>query len=108
MVQILQAKYDPSLVAEAFPSEETARVTCSTNKSKSSKKDLKKSLRLEISDELKHIQINNQQQLFLRFNNYDKNGDRIVIFLSGTAIEILQKAEEYHLDGTFKNCPKMF
>ncbi|CAF0894096.1 unnamed protein product [Brachionus calyciflorus] len=108
MVQMLQANYDPNLVAEALPSEETARVTCSTNKSKSSKKDLKSSLSLEISDELKLIQISNQQQLFLRFDNYDKKGDRIVIFLSDTAIEILQKAEEYHLDGKFKNSPKMF
>ncbi|RNA08968.1 hypothetical protein BpHYR1_018151 [Brachionus plicatilis] len=32
----------------------------------------------------------------------------ILIFISNTGIEILQKAEEYHLDGTFKNASKQF
>ncbi|RNA05628.1 hypothetical protein BpHYR1_005440 [Brachionus plicatilis] len=46
--------------------------------------------------------------MFLRFDNKDKNKNRILLFISSTGIEILQKAEEYHLDGTFKIAPKQF
>ncbi|CAF1014771.1 unnamed protein product [Brachionus calyciflorus] len=108
MLQELQAKFDPGLVAEAFKSEETARITCSKNKSSISKKESSSTLDLVISEDQSHILINNQQQLFLRFDNFYKNGDRILIFMSETTIEIMQKSQEYHFDGTFKNAPKMF
>ncbi|RNA29472.1 Ragulator complex LAMTOR3 [Brachionus plicatilis] len=34
---------------------------------------------------------------FLRFDNQNKDKNRVLIFISNTGIEILQKAEEYHL-----------
>ncbi|RMZ97775.1 hypothetical protein BpHYR1_018010 [Brachionus plicatilis] len=40
--------------------------------------------------------------MFLLFDNEDKKKNRILLFISSTGINILQKAEEYHLDGTLK------
>ena len=47
-------------------------------------------------------------KLFLQFDNQDKIGNRILVFFSDKGAEIMEKAKEWHMDGTFKNCPKIF
>ncbi|RNA02866.1 hypothetical protein BpHYR1_021018, partial [Brachionus plicatilis] len=107
-LQQLQGQYDPQLVAQYYPKEPTARVTCSKNKSKISPVEPKNSSLLDIKNDQKTILINGEQEMFLRFDNEDKNKNRILLFISSTGIEILQKAEEYHLDGTFKIAAQQF
>ncbi|RMZ95560.1 hypothetical protein BpHYR1_038462 [Brachionus plicatilis] len=92
------------IVADFFPREEIARVICSKNKNK----NVPTEPSLELSDDQKTILVNGQKETFLRFDNQNKDKNRVLIFISNTGIEILKKAEEYHLDGTFKNAPKQF
>ena len=48
--------------------------------------------------------INETRTKFLRM----KLENRIVIFFSEIALEAMQIAKDWHLDGTFKNCPNFF
>ena len=41
---------------------------------------------------------------FLKFDNLDETGNRIVNIFSEKALEVMQIAKNWHLDGTFKNC----
>jgi hypothetical protein len=63
---------------------------------------------LTIDEELKFITMENEKQLFLRFDNDDKNGNRILIFFSATSMEMMRDSTEWHVDGTFKTCPAIF
>ncbi|RNA35029.1 Ragulator complex LAMTOR3 [Brachionus plicatilis] len=108
ILQKLQSENDPKEIAEFFQSEETARVTCSSIRSSKYSSDPTSTCDFEIKEDQKYIQINLQKQLFLRFDNNNRNNYRILIFISDTSKEILQQAEDLHIDGTFKNSPKMF
>ncbi len=61
-----------------------------------------------IDDDMQYIIENQDKKAFLRFDNQDKTGKRILIFFSDKGAEIMQVAKEWHMDGTFKNCPKIF
>jgi hypothetical protein len=56
---------------------------------------------LTIDEELKFITVENEMQLFLRFDNDDKNGNRILKFFSATSMEMMRDSTEWHVDGTF-------
>ena len=79
VLQSLQAEHDPKLVAEYFPKEESARVTCSS--SNKSTRDPSTTYDFEIMDDHKYLTINQEKQLFLRFDNQNKQGKRILIFV---------------------------
>ncbi|CAF0894177.1 unnamed protein product [Brachionus calyciflorus] len=108
ILQELQAKNDPIQVAIYFPTEETARGTFSKIRAKLYSNEAKDTANLDIPDELKSIAVNREKQAFLRFDNQNKNGDRIILFLSETAAEILQKSQEYPIDGTTIPCGYIF
>jgi hypothetical protein len=57
---------------------------------------------------MKFITVNGQQELFLQYDNQDKTGNRILVFFSETGAKIVDEAKEWHIDGTFKNCPRIF
>ena len=59
-------------------------------------------------EEQKFITINYTKQTFLRYDNGNKTGNRIAIFFSDSAAEIMEQSEEYHIDGTFKYAPNLF
>jgi len=63
---------------------------------------------LTLSDDMKNIIINGQEQLFLQYDNECKNGNRILIFYSDQGTEILKASESAGCDGTFKYSPKIF
>ncbi|RNA16054.1 Ragulator complex LAMTOR3 [Brachionus plicatilis] len=108
LLQPLQAKFDPKIVSEFFPSESRARAACDKIRAKNKIKEPKSTSELQITDDIKFQTINQEKELFLRYDNQSVNGNRILIFMSNTAIEILRKAEEYHFDGTFKTAPGIF
>ncbi|CAF0895975.1 unnamed protein product [Brachionus calyciflorus] len=60
-----QAKYDPKLVSEFFPSEAKARSACSEIREKNNIKEAKVTKELEITDKQKFIQINQVKELIL-------------------------------------------
>ena len=63
---------------------------------------------LEISDDMTYIIVNKEKKLFLRFDNQDLTGNRILVFFSDVGDQIMSNSKEWHIDGTFKNCPKIF
>jgi hypothetical protein len=50
---------------------------------------------LEISDDMKFITVNGQQELFLQYDNQDKTGNRILVFFSETGAKIVDEAKEW-------------
>jgi hypothetical protein len=63
---------------------------------------------LIIDDEMKFISVNNEQKLFLQYDNQDTTGNRILVFFSETGAKMMESSNEWHMDGSFKNCPKIF
>jgi hypothetical protein len=50
--------------------------------------------------------LTNSGNRFLLFDSNDD--DRILAFASSFQIDLLKKAERWHVDGTFSKCPKLF
>ncbi|CAF0949225.1 unnamed protein product [Brachionus calyciflorus] len=107
-LQSLQAKYDNREIAEFWPSEERAKNTCYCIRYNKKQVDPISSSYLVVNEIQKTINVNNERQSFLRYDNNNQNGNRILIFFSDVGAEILEKTEEYHIDGTFKYAPKIF
>ena len=61
-----------------------------------------------INDDLRYITVNERKELFLQYDNEDLTGQRILIFFSEKAKEILKISTQWHVDGTFRHTPKMF
>ena len=61
-----------------------------------------------ITDKMAFLIIKEIRTKFLQFDNLDETGNRIVIIFSEIALEVMQIAKDWHLDGTFKNCPNFF
>ena len=78
---MLQSENDPGLVAQFFPSESTARVTCSKVRKKYYGSETDETSSFVILEQQKEITINQEKQPFLRFDNQDKHGNRILIKL---------------------------
>ena len=57
---------------------------------------------------MKYIIIENEKLLFLQYDNNDKSNNRILIYLSEMGMNMLSKGTDWHIDGTFKHCPKLF
>ena len=55
-----------------------------------------------------YIIVNKEKKYFLRFNNQDLTGNRIILFFSDVGAEIMSNSKEWHIDGTYKNCLKIF
>lgn len=105
-LESLQKKFDNRAVAEFWVKEETAKNCCKKIRSKNKKLEPTSNNKLIFDNEQKFIEVNHKQQVFLRFDNENKNGNRI--FYSNSAAELMEQSEEYHIDGTFKYCPKLF
>ncbi len=63
---------------------------------------------LKLSDDMKTITVDNKEQIFLQYDNDCKKGNRILIFYSERATEILKMSIFLGCDGTFKYSPKIF
>ena len=57
---------------------------------------------------MKTIKVNNKEQFFCQYDNECKQGNRILMFYSDRATEILKSANFFGMDGTFKKAPKIF
>lgn len=94
----LQAKFDNKSVADFWPEFSKAK-SCYKIRSGKKKPEAKYTSKLNFTDDQKFITINQSQQNFLRYDNGDKNGNRIVIFYSDAAAELLENVEEYYSRG---------
>ncbi|CAF0992723.1 unnamed protein product [Brachionus calyciflorus] len=108
LLQELQSKYESRSIAEFWPSETTARNTCYHIFYSRKEVECRSFANLEINEQQKYITLNNGRQLFLKYDNMNKSGNRILIFMSDISSEILEKSEEIHMDGTFKYAPGLF
>ena len=57
---------------------------------------------------MKTITVNNKEQLFCQYDNQCKQGNRILMFNSDRATDILKSAKFFGMDGTFKKAPIIF
>jgi hypothetical protein len=106
----LQALYDSRLVSEFWPNMIKAE-NCIESIRRRQDGSIVVAIdteSLEISDDLKYITHNQEKKLFLQYDNQDMTGNRILVYFSDTGAQIMDAAKEWHIDGTFKNCPKIF
>jgi len=107
----LQVDNDNDIVAQFWPEKNAAAQCIRTIRYRNRQIILSVAVStetLEIDDDMQYIIVNQDKKAFLRFDNQDKTGNRILIFFSDKGAEIMQVAKEWHMDGTFKNCPKIF
>ncbi|CAF0709786.1 unnamed protein product [Brachionus calyciflorus] len=97
-LMLLQAKFDNKSISEFWPNFSKAKSCCYKIRSSRKISEPKCPNKLTITEDQKFITINNQQQQFLKYDNNNRNGNRILIFYSDSAAELLENAEEYHLD----------
>ena len=100
-------------VAQFFLKESKARSTinsirkplarCSSNNTR-----VKSTKDLTISDDMKTILLDGKKCAFLQYDNESKVGNRILIFFSDQASDILKLSIVWCIDGTFKYSPKIF
>ena len=55
---------------------------------------------------MKYIVVNDSEKIFLRFDNEDKTGNRVLIFFSEEGAKIMVESKEWNIDGTFNKCPQ--
>ena len=82
----LQPKLDNRDIAEFWIKESSAKNCCSKIRSKRKKTEPKSTDKLTFTEQQKFITINNKQEPFLRYDNEDKNGNRIAVFYSNTIL----------------------
>ena len=107
----LQVDHDNDIIAQFWPEKKKATKCIDTIRQRNRNLTTAVALcteTLEISDDMKYIIINKEQKLFLQFDNQDQTGNRILVFFSNKGAEIMESSNEWHMDGTFKNCPKIF
>jgi hypothetical protein len=100
-------------VAKYYPIKKCAKSTIDGIRKKyvslaKAKCNVKSTKDLIISDDMKTIIVDNKVVGFLQYDNESKNGNRILIFFSDEAVNILELCLEWCLDGTFKYAPKIF
>ena len=108
----LQKDYDNKVIASHWPSKATAK-ECIKSIRRRRDQTLLTSIpvnteTLELSEDMQYIIVNKVKKLFLQYDNQDKTGNRILVFFSDTGAEIMKAATNWHIDGSFKNCPKIF
>jgi hypothetical protein len=113
-LQELQKNFNNREVSCYWINEEAAR-NCINAIRRAMKKDktkrrkqAKSSKDLVLDDNCKFITVNNQKEEFLQYDNNNKDGNRLIIFFSTTSMEIMRDSDNWHIDGTFKTCPKIF
>ena len=99
------AKYYPIKKCAKSTTDDIRKNYVSLTKAKCNVKSIKD---LIISDDMKTIMVDNKVVGFLQYDNESKNGNRILIFFSDEAVNILEFCLEWCLDGTFKYAPKIF
>ena len=57
---------------------------------------------------MKTITVNGEEQLFVHYDNEYQNGNRILIYYSERAAQIIAVSKVLCLDGTFKYSPEIF
>jgi hypothetical protein len=109
-LESLIKKYPIVEVSKYFPRKDTARSTCKTLKGSNIEtiKNVKNTRDLIITEAAKFIKMEGVDDLFLQFDNEDKEGNRILIFFTRVNADMMALAIELHFDGTFKTVPIMF
>ena len=98
-------------VAQFFPKKTTAKSTISSIRRKflgDKSTRVKKAKDLVLSADMKYITMNGEEQLFVQYDNECKLGNRILIFYSDRATDILKMSIFWCIDGTFKYSPEIF
>ena len=98
-------------MAQFFPNKTTAKSTISSIRKKffgDKSTRVSKAKDLVLSEDMKYITVNGVEQLFVQYDNECKLGNRILIFYSDRATDILKMSIFWCIDGTFKYSPKIF
>ena len=107
MLARLHTKHDPKLVTNFVEDKNVSR-ECTNYIRRNNGASATSTETLEVSEDMKFIIINKEKKHFLRYDNDDKTGNRILVFFSDEGAKIMFESKEWHINGTFKKCPKIF